>query len=179
MKFRENHDIAKTSIFPKEYQGFGASRITKTRISIKIMNFMKFLENPWIFRIFMIFMNFHDFYIKNGKRTPPHARTPKSSPDHWNTKQIHRSRRGAIRPETIKTTQNLFSALFGQFLPRINKISKILNFPVKFAKRGSLGGPARRSLFFLRNIKVSEPPVSGKSVRNCYFLEFSWNFMKF
>ena len=127
----------------------------------------------------MIFMNFHDFYIKSGKRTRPRARTPKSSPDHWNTKQIHRSRRGAIRPETIKTTQNQFFRFFGEFPPRINKNGKFLNLSVNFAKRGSLGGPAPRSLFFLRNIKVSEPPVSGKLARNCFFLEISWNFMTF
>ena len=120
----------------------------------------------------MIFMIFHDFYIKIWKRTSPRARTPKSSPNHCNTKQIHRSRRGAIRPETIKTTQNHFFALFGEFPPRINKNGKFLHFPVNFAKRGSLGGPAPRSLFFLRNIKVSEPPEYRKMVRDLFFLKF-------
>ena len=143
------------------------------------MIFMNFLEISWNFRNFMIFMNFLCFYIKSGKRTPPRARTPKSCPNHWNTKQIHRSRRGAIRPEIIKTTQNHFFAHFGEFPPRINKIGKFLYFSLNFTKRGSLGGPEPRSLFFLRNIKVSEPPEYRKIVRNGYFLEISWNFIKF
>ena len=127
----------------------------------------------------MISMIFYVSYIKNWKRTPPRARTPRSFPNHWNTKQIHRSWRGAIRPEIFKMTQNHFSALFGEFPPRINKNGGILKFSVNLAKRGSLGGPARRSLFFLRNIKVSEPPEYRKMVRNWYFLEISWNFMKY
>ena len=127
----------------------------------------------------MILMNFHDFYIKSGKRTPPRARTPRSSPNHWKTKQIHRSRRGATRPEITKITWNHFFALFGEFPPRIKKNGKFLHFSVNFAKRGSLGGPAPRSLFFLRNIKVSEPPEYRKIVRNCYFLKISWNFTNF
>ena len=38
VKFHEIHDIAKTPIIPKEYQGFGASRFTK------INNFHEFHE---------------------------------------------------------------------------------------------------------------------------------------
>ena len=136
---------------------------------LKFHNILKFTWFSW----------FSCFYIKNWKRTPPRARTPRSFPNHWNTKQIHRSWRGAIRPEILKITQIHFFALFGEFPPRINKNGEILQFPVNLAKRGSLGGPARRSLFFLRNIKVSEPPEYRKLVRNCYFLEFPWNFMKF
>ena len=123
----------------------------------------------------MIFMISH----KNGKRTLPRATTRGSSPNHCNHKQNHRSRRGAIRPEIIKITKFTFFALFGHFPPRISKIGTFLHFPVHLAKMGSLGGPAPRSLFFLRNIKVSEPPEYRKLVRNCYFLEFSWSFMKF
>ena len=45
-------------------------------------------------------------------------------------------------------------------------------------KRGCLGGPAPRSLFFLRNIKVSEPPEYEKLVRNGEIREISWNLVK-
>ena len=122
------------------------------------------------------------FYIKSWKRTPPRARTPRSFPNHWNTKQIHRSWRGAIRPEILKITKNHFSALFGEFPPRINKNGEILQFPVNSAKRRSLGGPARRSLFFLRNIKVSEPPEYRKWSETDISLQshgISWNFQIF
>ena len=80
-----------------------------------------------------------------------------------------------VRPDrkSQKSPEITFFALFGEFPPRTNKNGEILLFSVNLAKRGYLGGPAPRSLFFLRNIKVSEPPVSGKLVRNCYFLEIS------
>ena len=48
-----------------------------------------------------------------------------------------------------------------------------------------MGGPGHRSLFFLRNIKVSEPPESRKLVKMGHFMEFheaheiSSNFMIF
>ena len=128
LKFHQIHDIAKTPIIPKEYQGFGASRFTKIKNFHNFMIFIKILEISYNFKNFMIFMISHDFYIKSWKRTSPRARTPKSSPNHCNTKRIHRSRRGAMRPETIKTTQNHFFALLGEFLPRINKIGKFLYF---------------------------------------------------
>ena len=79
--------------------------------------------------------------------------------------------RSARKPQ--KPPNITFSGLFGTFQPIFNKIGKFLNFPVNFAKRGSLGGPAPRSLFFLRNIKVSEPPEYGKLVRNGDFHEIS------
>ena len=124
-------------------------------------------------------MKFHDFIMKNGKRTPSRARTPTTSPNHCNYKQIHRSRRGAIRPEIAKTTWNHFSPLFGNFPPGIMQMHKFINFRVNLAKTGSLGGPAPRSLFFLRIIKVFEPPEYGKLLRNGEFHEIPWKFMKF
>ena len=45
-----------------------------------------------------------------------------------------------------------------------------------------MGGPGHRSLFFLRNIKVSEPPESRKLVKMGHFIKFheiSWTFRKF
>ena len=79
---------------------------------------------------------------------------------------------GGVRSarEPRKSSKITFFVHFGDFPSRINKNGEFLQFSVNFAKRGSLGGPAPRSLFFLRNIKVSEPP---------YFLEISWTFMKF
>ena len=116
-------------------------------------------------------MKFLKIFMKNGKPTPAHARAPKSSPNHWKTKQIHRLRRGAIRPEITKSIQNHFFSLFSQFPPEIDKMEEFHEFWGNLAKRGSLGGPAPRSLFFLRNIMVSEPPESRKLVRDCYALE--------
>ena len=87
-------------------------------ISINFMNFMKFHEIPWFSRNFMIFVKFHDFLIKNGKRTLPRATTRGSSPNHCNYKQIHRSRRGAIRPQIIKITENPLFSSFPPFSPR-------------------------------------------------------------
>ena len=47
-KFHENHDIAKTPIIPKEYLGFGATRISKIINFHELLdfhaNFMKFHE---------------------------------------------------------------------------------------------------------------------------------------
>ena len=42
VKFHENHDIAKTPIIPKEYQGFGASRFTKIKNFYKFHDFHEF-----------------------------------------------------------------------------------------------------------------------------------------
>ena len=72
-----------------------------------------------------------------------------------------------------------FFSLFSHFPPEIDKLQEFHEFWGNLAKRGSLGGPAPRSLFFLRNIKVSEPPEYRKIARNCYFREISWNFTKF
>ena len=124
-------------------------------------------------------MKFHDFLIKNGKRTLSRARMPRTSPNHCNYKQIHRSRRGAIRPEITKTMPNNSHRTFWLFSPGVIKVDGFLNFRVNLAKRGPLGGPAPRSLFFLRNIKVSEPPEYRKMVRNWYFLKISWDFTNF
>ena len=87
---------------------------------------------------------------------------------------------GGVRSDrkSLKSPKITFFALFGEFPPRINNNGEILKFSLNLAKRVSLGGPARRSLFFLRNIKVSEPPEYRKMVRNGYSLETSWNFMK-
>ena len=68
---------------------------------------------------------------------------------------------------------------FGMFLQNFQEFCGNGGILVNLAKRGPLGGPAPRSLFFLRNIKVSEPPEYGKLVRNCDFHEISWHFMKF
>ena len=56
VKFHQIHDIAKTPIIPKEYQGFGASRFTK------IKNFFKFHDFHEISWNFIKFQEFHDFY---------------------------------------------------------------------------------------------------------------------
>ena len=42
VEFHEYHDIAKTPIIPKEYQGFGASRISKTKNFHKFHDFHEF-----------------------------------------------------------------------------------------------------------------------------------------
>ena len=149
---------------------------------MNFINFMNFLEISCILINFMDFMKFLEIFMKNGKPTPAHARAPKSSPNHWNTKQIHRLRRGAIRPEITKSLQNHFFSLFSHFPPEIDKMEEFHEFWGNLAKRGSLGGPAPRSLFFLRNIKVSEPPFPRKFIRKCVFHEFegiSWNSKKF
>ena len=82
---------------------------------------------------------------------------------------------GGVRSD--RKSQNLskitFSSLFSHFPPEIGKMEEFHEFWGNLAKRGSLGGPAPRSLFSLRNIKVSEPPESRKLVRNW----ISWNFM--
>ena len=65
-----------------------------------------------------------------------------------------------------------FFSLFSHFPPEIDKIEEFHEFWGNLAKRGSLGGPAPRSLFFLRNIKVSEPPEYKKFVKICFFLKF-------
>ena len=72
-----------------------------------------------------------------------------------------------------------FFSLLSQFPTEIDKMEEFHEFWGNLAKRVSLGGPAPRSLFFLRNIKVSEPPEYKKFVQNGYFLEISSNFMKF
>ena len=54
----------------------------------------------------------------------------------------------------------------------MDEIEEFHEFWGNLAKRGSLGGPAPRSLFFLRNIKVSEPPEYKKFVKIGIFLKF-------
>ena len=146
------------------------------------MNFMNFKSSHKILyfsRNSMGFLKFQDFLMKNRKLTLPRATTRGGSPNHCNSKRNHRSQRGAIRPETTKTTQITFSALFRNFPFEINKIEEFLQIWVNLAKRRSLGGPAPRSLFSLRNIKVSEPPTSGKLARNCTIPKTSRILMKF
>ena len=64
-----------------------------------------------------------------------------------------------------------FFSLFSNFPLEIDKMEECHEFGENLTKRGSLGGPAPRSLFFLRNIKVSEPPEYKKFVKKLYFLE--------
>ena len=122
------------------------------------------------------------FYVFTQKVENAHLRAP-GRPEASQTIEIQSKfiGPGGVRSDrkSLKSPKITFFALFGEFPPRINKNGEILQFSVNLAKRGSLGGPARRSLFFLRNIKVSEPPEYRKIVRNGYFLEISWNFMKF
>ena len=79
-----------------------------------------------------------------------------------------------VRPDrkSQKSPEITFFALFGEFPPRTNKNGEILLFSVNLAKRGYLGGPAPRSLFFLRNIKVSEPPEYRKLSEIVIVLKF-------
>ena len=63
-----------------------------------------------------------------------------------------RSDRKSQNPSKI-----IFFSLFSQSPSEIDKMEEFHEFWGNLAKRGSLGGPAPRSLFFLRNIKVSEP----------------------
>ena len=88
---------------------------------------------------------------------------------------------GGVRSDrkSRKPPEITFSQLFGNFPPGIMEMHKFRNLWVNLAKRGSLGGPAPGSLFFLRIIKVFEPPEYGKLLRNGEFHEISWNFMKF
>ena len=73
VKFHANHGIAETSIFPREYQGFGASRFTSMK------NFHEnhdFHEISWNFITLQKFHDFHEFsWISHKKcKTHPCAR---------------------------------------------------------------------------------------------------------
>ena len=128
---------------------------------------------------FQIFMYFSCFHIKSAKRTLPRAATRAISPNHCICKQNHRSRRGAIHPGITKNIKISIFRHFRTFSPKIIKFGEIWWISWSLLKRGCLRGPAPRSLFFLRNIKVSEPPGTGKLVRNGEFSEISWNLVKF
>ena len=73
---------------------------------------------------------------------------------------------GGVRSD--RNSQNsleiIYFALFGNFPAEFNKIEEFLEIWGNLAKRRSLGGPAHRSLYFLRNIKVSEPPECAQFV---------------
>ena len=82
---------------------------------------------------------------------------------------------GGVRSDrkSQNPSKNHFSHFSAIFRPKLINFPKFHEFWGNLAKRGSLGGPAPRSLFFVRNIKVSEPPEYKKFVRNGYFLEIS------
>ena len=126
----------------------------------------------------MIFMI---FYVFTEKFENAHLRAP-GRPEASQTIEIQSKfiGPGGVRSDrkSLKSPKITFFALFGEFPPRINKCGEILLFSLNLAKWGSLGGPARRSLSSLRNIKVSEPPEYRNMVRNDYFLETSSKFME-
>ena len=111
-KFHEIHDIAKHQYFLRNIKVLEPPDSQNSMISINFMDFMKLHKISWFFGNFMIFVEFYDFLIKNGKRTLPRATTRGSSPNHCNYKQIHRSRRGVIRPKIMKMTENHFFRTF-------------------------------------------------------------------
>ena len=88
---------------------------------------MKFLENSWNPRDFMIFMIFHDFYTRSWKRTAPRAQTPKSFPNHCNTKQIHRCRRGAFPTFYVKIMEMIKIMKFLEFYEISRNSMTIMN----------------------------------------------------
>ena len=72
-----------------------------------------------------------------------------------------------------KSDFGIILRIFQEFCGNVQLVMEFHNFQVNLAKRGCLSGSAPRSLFSLRNIKVSEPPEYRKIVRNGYFLEIS------
>ena len=104
------------------------------------------------------------------RRTPGHSKVAQTI-----VKQSKFKGPGGVRSD--RKSQNpskiTFSSLFSNCPPEIDKIEESHEFWGNLAKRGSLGGPAPRSLFFLRNIKVSEPPEYREMVGNCYVPESS------
>ena len=78
---------------------------------------------------------------------------------------------GGVRSDRKSQTSSktTFPALFNHLPSEINEIKEFLTTLVNWVKRKSLGGPAPRSLFFVRILKVPEPPECTKSM----------NFMKF
>ena len=89
VKIREIHDIAETPIIPKEYQGFGASRFTKSSISRNPIIFMQshFSLNIQKFHGFFTFStslkNFNENALFLKKRAHGAQDPPKCIVFHW------------------------------------------------------------------------------------------------
>ena len=131
------------------------------------------------FHKFHEFMKFLKIFMKMENQPPRTPRRPKAP----QTIEIQSKFIGSGGVRSDRKSQNpskiTFFSLFSHFPLEIGKTDDFHQFHGNWAKRRSLGGPAPRSLFFLRNIKVSEPPECKKFLKNCHFLEISWNFMKF
>ena len=130
----------------------------------------------------MNFIKFHEILMKNGKWTLPRATTRGGSPNHCNYKQIHRSRRGAIRPEVMKITKNTFSPFSAILHSELEKLMIFMNVEEIWLKGGPWAVPGTDHCFSLgisRFLSLQNPEIWPEIDIFLKFHEISCNFIKF